>query len=136
MSSSWLLPGSGMPVSATVSPSVAFGALINQYASTGTMVSATSSDAIRAIVTVTANGVKISPVVPVTKMASGRNTATVVIVDAVTAAATSRTPVVIAAILSSPREICLLMFSMTTIESSTTRPIAIVIAPSVMMLSE
>ncbi len=85
------------------------------------------------MVTVTANGVKTSPVWPVTKMASGRKTATVVTVDAVTAAATSRTPVVIAAILSSPREICLLMFSMTTIESSTTRPIAIVIAPRVMM---
>ena len=62
----------------------------NQYASTGTIVSATNSDAVIAIVTVSANGRKSSPVMSPTK-AIGRNTATVVMVDAVMAPATSRT---------------------------------------------
>ncbi len=62
----------------------------NQYASTGTIVSATSSDDSIAIVIVSANGRKSSPVTSPTN-AIGRNTATVVIVDAVIAEATSRT---------------------------------------------
>jgi hypothetical protein len=107
----------------------------NQYASTGTMVSATKRDAASAIVMVSANGRKSSPVMSVTR-ASGRKTATVVIVDAVTATATSRTPALIASIFFSPRPRWRLMFSMTTIESSTTRPIAIVRAPRVSTLSE
>ena len=98
------------------------------------MVSATKSEAASAIVTVRANGRNSSPVMSPTR-ASGRNTATVVTVDAVIAAATSLTAVEIAESLSSPRERCRLMFSITTIESSTTRPIAIVRAPRVMMLS-
>ena len=60
----------------------------------------------------------------------------VVIVEAVIAVATSRTPVLIAVSLSSPRARCRLMFSMTTMESSTTRPIEMVMAPSVRTLSE
>ena len=52
--------------------------------------SATSSEAVIAIVTVIANGRKSSPVTSPTK-AIGRNTATVVMVEAVTAEATSRT---------------------------------------------
>ena len=84
---------------------------------------------------VSANGRKSSPVMSVTS-ASGRNTATVVIVDAVTATATSRTPDLMASSLFSPRPRWRLMFSMTTIESSTTRPIAIVRAPRVRTLSE
>jgi hypothetical protein len=106
----------------------------NQYASTGTIVSETSSDASSAIVTVNENGRNSSPVMPSTR-ASGRNTATVVIVDAVIAPATSRTACTIVAALSTPATRCRLMFSMTTMESSTTRPIAIVSAPSVRMLS-
>ena len=106
----------------------------NQYASTGTIVSDTNRDAASAIVTVSANGRNSSPVMSPTR-ASGRNTATVVRVDAVIAPATSRTADLIASILVSPSPMCRLMFSITTIESSTTRPIAIVSAPSVMMLS-
>ena len=106
----------------------------NQYASTGTMVRATKRDAPSAMVTVRANGRNSSPVMSLTS-ASGRNTATVVTVDAVTAVATSRTAAVMARTFVSPRVRCRLMFSMTTMESSTTRPIAIVSAPSVMMLS-
>ena len=106
----------------------------NQYASTGTMVSETNSDDSSAIVTVSANGRNSSPVMSPTK-ATGRNTATVVMVDAVTATATSRTAVLMATSLSSPRPMCRLMFSVTTIESSTTRPIAMVSAASVITLS-
>ena len=50
----------------------------NQYASTGTIVSATNSEAVIAIVIVSANGRKSSPVTSPTN-AIGRNTATVVI---------------------------------------------------------
>ena len=81
-----------------------------------------------------ANGRNSSPVTPSTS-ASGRNTATVVIVDAVIAPATSRTARTIVDALSTPSTRCRLMFSMTTIESSTTRPIAMVSAPSVRMFS-
>ena len=86
------------------------------------------------MVTVSANGRNNSPVTSPTK-AIGRNTATVVIVDAVMAPATSRTARTIVAARSTPATNCRLMFSMTTMESSTTRPMAIVNAPSVMMLS-
>ena len=73
----------------------------NQYASTGTTVSDTSSEASRATVTVIANGANSCPTNPPTR-AIGANTATVVRVDAVTAPATSRTPVRMACSFSSP----------------------------------
>ena len=98
------------------------------------MVSETKRDAASAMVTVNAKGRNSSPVMSPTS-AIGRNTATVVAVDAVTAPATSLTALRMAGSFSSPRPMCLLMFSMTTMESSTTRPIAIVRAPRVMMLS-
>jgi len=85
--------------------------------------------------TVNANGRNSSPTMPPTRPI-GRNTATVVTVEAVIAPATSRTAVRTAWDLRSPYDRCRLMFSITTIESSTTRPIATVIAPSVRMLSE
>ena len=98
------------------------------------MVSETNSDARSAIVTVRAKGRNNSPVSPPTS-AIGRNTATVVIVEAVTAVATSRTAERMAGSFSSPRPMCRLMFSITTMESSMTRPIAIVSAANVMTLS-
>ena len=108
----------------------------NQYASTGITVSETSSEASRATVTVIANGAKSCPTKPPTS-AIGAKTATVVRVDAVTAPATSRTPVEDrVAASSSPYSRCRLMFSSTTIESSTTRPTAMVSAPRVSRLSE
>ncbi len=107
----------------------------NQYARTGITVSDTSSEASRATVTVIANGAKSWPTNPPTS-AIGANTATVVRVDAVTAPATSRTPVMMACRFSSPYSRCRLMFSNTTIESSTTRPTAMVNAPRVSRLSE
>ncbi len=111
-----------------------FGVRRNQYASTGTMVSDTSSDATSAIVTVSAKGRKSSPTSSATN-ATGRKTATVVRVEAVTAPATSRTASRTARVRSTPGCRCRLMFSMTTIESSTTRPIAIVSAARVMTFS-
>src|SRR5690606_4384747 len=108
----------------------------NQYASNGTIVSATTSEASSAIATVTENGRNNSPVAPLTN-ATGRNTATVVSVDAVTAPATSLTESTTWSLVSrrTPK-LCRLMFSITTLESSTTRPTATVSAARVNRLSE
>ena len=65
------------------------------------MVSETSSEDTRAIVTVSAKGRNSSPASPATK-AIGRKTATVVSVDAVIAPATSRMEVRMAVIFCSP----------------------------------
>ena len=62
----------------------------NQYASTGTMVNETNSEATKAIAKVKANGRKISPIRPLTR-AIGKKTATVVMVAAVIAPETSLT---------------------------------------------
>ena len=78
-----------------------FGCFRNQYDSTGTIVSETSSDESIAIVTVSANGANSSPTRPPTS-AIGRNTATVVRVEEVIAPATSRTPARIACCFASP----------------------------------
>ena len=69
--------------------------------------------------------------------ATGRNTATVVRVDAVTAPATSVTEATMSPGVSGSGPVSRrLMFSITTIESSTTRPTATVIAARVKMFSE
>ena len=100
------------------------------------MVIDTSSDATRAIATVIENGRNSSPVMPETT-ATGTKTATVVRVEAVTAPATSRTEATMSPRLSGPIPVSRrLMFSITTIESSTTRPTATVIAARVKMLNE
>ena len=105
---------------------------MNQLASTGTTVRETKREATSATVTVTANGRNNSPAWPPT-IPMGRKTATVVSVEDVTAPATSFTAVTIAACPVCPSDACRLMFSMTTMESSTTRPMATVRAPSVRM---
>jgi len=107
---------------------------MNHDASTGTTVRDTNRDASSEIVTVIAKGRKISPACPPTSPI-GRNTATVVRVELVTAPATSLTALMIESRPHSPSPWWRLMFSITTIESSTTRPIATVSAPSVRMLS-
>ena len=66
---------------------------------------------------------------------SGRNTTTVITVAAKMATDTSRVPVMMAVFLSPPSCTCRKMFSSTTIELSTTRPMATVKPESVMMLS-
>ena len=78
---------------------ITFPGLRNHEASTGTIVKDTRSDAVIAIVTVSANGRNSSPVTSPTN-AMGRKTATEVIVDAVMAAATSRTARMIVGIFS------------------------------------
>src|SRR5690625_1412705 len=75
--------------------------LRNQYASTGTIVSATSSEASIATVTVNAKGRNNTPDIPPTS-AIGRNTATVVMVEAVIAAPTSRTASTIVSVRDLP----------------------------------
>src|SRR5690606_7722515 len=60
----------------------------------------------------------------------GRNTATVVRVEATTAMNTSRVPVIAASSTPRPRSRALAMDSSTTIESSTTRPVASARPPS------
>ena len=107
----------------------------NHQHSTGTIVRATTREASRATVAVTAKGRNSSPARPPTK-AMGRNTATETRVEAVIAVATSRVPSRIAVRRSAPRPRCRRMFSTTTIASSTTRPIEIVSAPSVSVLRE
>ena len=102
---------------------------------TGTTVSATSRLASSANVTVIANGRKNSEAMPCTKP-RGRNTATVVRVLAVIARATSRVAVKAAVWMSSPSCRWRCVFSITTMESSMTRPMAMVRPPSVSMLSD
>ena len=100
------------------------------------MVRDTSSEAARASATVIAKGRNSSPTTPETK-ATGKNTAIVVRVEAVTAPATSRTEAMMSAgVRVTWPALRRLMFSVTTMESSTTRPIATVIAARVKMLSE
>jgi hypothetical protein len=65
----------------------------------------------------------------------GRKTTTVVIVDVVTGRISSCTASRIAALRSAVSARWRTMFSVTTTESSITRPIAIAIAPSVMRLN-
>ena len=75
---------------------------MSRYASTGTTVRATTSEARSANVTVSAKGRKNWDTRPPTKP-SGRNTPTVVMVAAVMAPATSFGPSMDAVSLSSPR---------------------------------
>ena len=100
------------------------------------MVIETSSEAPSATATVIANGRKSSPTTPET-MATGANTVTVVRVEAVTAPATSLTDATTSPVVRVRCPVARrLMFSTTTIESSTTRPTATVSAAKVKMLSE
>ena len=76
-----------------------------------------------------------TPVIPVT-IVKGKNTAIMVSVDAITEIATSCVPCLAACLLSAPRSICVVIFSNTTMASSTTLPIAIERHDSDIMLSE
>src|SRR5699024_4654476 len=101
---------------------------INQYANTGTIVKATSVDPIMARTTVSANGRKSSPAMPSTNR-MGTNTMTVTNVEEITAEETSPVARVIVltfdSVLGACRK-CRMIFSMTTIESSTMRPMVII----------
>ncbi len=107
---------------------------MNREATRGTTITATTSEASRATTTVIAKGLKKSPAMPL-RNTMGRKTATVVRVEAVTAPRISREADSAAVTGCSPSRTWRVTFSRTTIESSTTRPIATIIAPSVRMLS-
>ncbi|KAG1535769.1 hypothetical protein G6F50_015225 [Rhizopus delemar] len=82
-----------------------------------------------AIATVNAWSRNSWPAMPSTNT-SGRNTAMVVSVEATTAMLTSRVPAMAACRMPRPRSRALAMLSSTTIESSTTRPVASARPPS------
>src|SRR5699024_1728449 len=101
---------------------------MNQYANTGTMVSATMVEPTMAKTTVSANGRKSSPAMPSTNRI-GTNTMTVTTVEEITADETSPVALVMVLAFDSPLGACLrcrMMFSMTTIESPTMRPMVII----------
>ena len=75
---------------------------------------------------------KRTPAIPVRKV-SGKNTATITKVEATIERETSLVANIAAAFGLEPRSICVVIFSKTTIESSTTIPIAMEIEESEMM---
>ena len=97
--------------------------------SIGISVIATTSEMPIASATVSAWSRNSWPAMPCTNT-SGRNTAIVVKVDATTAMLTSRVPVMAASRMPSPRSRAFAIDSSTTIESSTTRPVASARPPS------
>ncbi len=103
--------------------------------SIGDSVSATKPEMATAAATVMPNSRKSRPVLSLRK-ASGRNTATVETVAATTANEISSMPRRAASIGGRPSSIQRVMFSSTTIASSTTRPIASVSPISVSVLIE
>ena len=90
---------------------------------------ATTSDTAMAIDTVRAWSRNSCPAMPSTNT-SGRNTAIVVRVEATTAIDTSRVPSMVDSSTPRPRSRALAIDSSTTIESSTTRPVARARPPS------
>ena len=105
------------------------GALALSEDSIGISVSETMSDIRMAMAMVSAWSLNSCPATPSTNT-SGRNTATVVSVDATTAMLTSCVPAMAACSTPSPRSRAFAMLSSTTIESSTTRPVARARPPS------
>ena len=107
------------------------------FARIGTIVIATSSEASNEKIIVKANGKKNLPVIPPTNPI-GRKTTTVVSVDDVIAFRISFVDcsMISSVIPDSDFRTRRKMFSMTTILSSTTRPTATAIPPSVMMFRE
>ena len=97
--------------------------------SIGISVIATTSEMPIASATVSAWSRNSCPAIPCTKT-SGRNTAIVVSVEATTAMLTSRVPAMAASRMPRPRSRALAIDSSTTIESSTTRPVASARPPS------
>ena len=103
--------------------------------SIGIRVIATSRDTAMAMATVSAWSRNSWPAMPCTNT-SGRNTAMVVRVDATTAMLTSRVPTIADSSIPSPRSRALAIDSSTTMESSTTRPVARARPPSDITLRE
>ena len=104
-------------------------------ASIGVSVSAARIDRIIMMLTIQPNCLNSTPAIPVT-MVRGRNTARIVSVEAITERPTSFVPCIAACLGELPLSMCVVMFSSTTIASSTTIPIAMDSELSEMILSE
>ena len=92
-------------------------------ASMGVNVNAAAIETVMTIVTLIPNCLNIIPLKPEI-IVNGRNTAIIVSVDATTESATSFVPYIAASRGELPRSRCVVIFSSTTIASSTTIPIA------------
>ena len=84
--------------------------------------------------TIQPNCLNITPAVPLI-MVSGRNTANIVKVDAMTDSCTSWVACTAASLGFEPRSMCVVMFSNTTMASSTTIPMAMDSADMEMIFS-
>ena len=91
----------------------------------GTKVKAPVVDTTIMIETIQPNCLNITPVVPLI-IVKGRNTANMVSVEAITDSCTSWVACTAASFGLEPRSICVVMFSNTTMASSTTIPMAMV----------
>ncbi len=105
----------------------------NLELSMGVMVMAANADAPMVMVTIQPNCWNITPIMPDT-MVIGKNTAIMVMVAAITASQTSFVAYIDASRGVLPRSMCLLMFSNTTMASSTTIPMAMESADNEIML--
>ena len=103
--------------------------------SIGVRVSDTTSEMAMMIHIIQPSCLNITPAIP-DIMVSGKNTANMVIVDAITDTATSLVACMAACLGLAPRSIWVVMFSNTTIVSSTTIPMAMVSELRDMILSE
>ena len=103
--------------------------------SIGVSVNETASENNSEPVTTSAWSENSCPAMPCTNTI-GKNTATVVSVEAVTAATTSCAPTTVDCINGRPCSCLRVMFSSTTIASSTSRPMASAMPPSDMMFSD
>ena len=91
--------------------------------SIGVSVIAAARETAITMVTIQPSCLKSTPAIPVRKV-SGRNTAIITKVEAIMERETSLVANTAAALGFEPRSICVVMFSNTTMESSTTRPMA------------
>ncbi|CAM5636322.1 hypothetical protein RLIN73S_06225 [Rhodanobacter lindaniclasticus] len=102
--------------------------------SAGVSVSETAADTTIAATRVIANSCMNMPATPPAN-SSGMNTATSEAVIETMVKPISRAPVSVACLRSMPSSMCRMMFSITTMASSTTKPIAITSASRVRLLS-
>jgi len=109
-------------------------ALSQREQSMGTKVSAAATEMIMMMLTIHPSCWNMIPAMPLI-IVRGRNTQSIVSVDAITEMPTSEVPCTAASLGFSPLDRCVVMFSSTTMESSTTIPIAIESADIEMMFS-
>ena len=95
----------------------------NSELSIGVRVIAAAKETAITMVTIQPNCLKSTPAIPVRKV-NGKNTAIITKVEAIMERDTSLVANTAAALGFDPRSICVVMFSNTTMESSTTKPMA------------